>query len=67
MTTRYIPVQPGQRVRRCLGPADRPRWWQRLWPTRRRAVPSYATPEQCRTAHPGCEVWSVNVREKRKP
>ena len=64
MTTRYIPVQPGQRVRRCLGPAERPE----LEPAPPVAVlPSYPTAELCRALHPGCEVWSVNVREKRKP
>lgn len=59
--TRYVPVPPGQRVARLIGRAERPRWWQRLIPTRRRAVPSYATAEECRRAHPGCDVWSVQV------
>lgn len=61
MPTRYVPLRPGQRIRRALGPADRPPWWRRLLPLRRRALPSYATPEACRAAHPGCEVWSVKT------
>jgi hypothetical protein len=59
--TRYVPIKPGQRVARCLGRVERPRWWQRLIPTRRPRLPSYATAEECRQAHPGCEVWSVQV------
>jgi hypothetical protein len=65
MPSRYVPLRPGQRVRRALGRTARPRWWMRLWPARRVALPSYASAEACRTAHPGCEVWSVWIEEAR--
>jgi hypothetical protein len=62
--TRYVPIKPGQRVARCLGRVERPE----AEPAPPVAVlPSYATADECRRAHPGCEVWSVNVEGKRPP
>lgn len=48
----YIPVPPGQTVRRIVAVHPRPAHG---------LTPAYATADECRQRHPGCDVWRVEV------
>jgi hypothetical protein len=65
MTTRYVPLKPNERIAQSLGRTRRPSLLRRLFARKRPVLPGYATPDECRRAHPGCEVWSVYVQEGR--
>jgi hypothetical protein len=51
MRTLYIPVPPGTATVRVAGEVERGPG----------AVPAYATAEECRAAHPGCDVWRITL------
>lgn len=63
MPTYFVPVPRGKAPRTVRPLARRPGPLARLWArlARRPAVPAYATARACLDAHPGCDVWRVEV------
>lgn len=56
----YIPVPRGRTVKTAQ-PAEKPGPLARLASSlrRRKVLPAYATADECRARHPGCEPWRV--------